>query len=209
MNINNEFYSTNYWEERYRSNGTSGYGSYGRLAEFKANVINRFVLEKNIASVIDFGCGDGNQLSMFYVSKYIGVDVSKFVIEKCKNNFNSDPGKFFYTISEFIESPIKAELTLSLDVIYHLVEDDIFAGYMHMLFSASKRFCIIYSCNEECIKTDSQHVRRRKFTDWVKNNLQDWFLSKIVHNVYPHDGTRNSEVTSFSDFYIYYLSSSE
>jgi hypothetical protein len=34
------FSSANYWERRYADGGTSGSGSYGRLAEFKATFLN-------------------------------------------------------------------------------------------------------------------------------------------------------------------------
>lgn len=54
--------SNNYWERRYQSGKNSGAGSYSKLADFKANIINSFVLEHNITHVIEFGCGDGNQL---------------------------------------------------------------------------------------------------------------------------------------------------
>jgi hypothetical protein len=37
------FSSGTYWESRYRSGGASGAGSLGRLARFKAGVINRFI----------------------------------------------------------------------------------------------------------------------------------------------------------------------
>lgn len=32
--------SKEYWEQRYAGGGTSGAGSYGKLAEFKAEIIN-------------------------------------------------------------------------------------------------------------------------------------------------------------------------
>lgn len=69
--------SKEYWEERYKGEGTSGLGSYGKFAEFKAEIINSFVKDNKINSVIDFGCGDGNQLSLFEIPYYIGLDVSK------------------------------------------------------------------------------------------------------------------------------------
>ena len=43
--------SAAYWEERYRRGGNSGAGSYGKLAEFKAEVINDFVASTFTASV--------------------------------------------------------------------------------------------------------------------------------------------------------------
>ena len=55
--------SVEWWERRYSSGGTSGEGSYGRLAEFKAEIVNKFVKENGIDSVVEFGCGDGKQLS--------------------------------------------------------------------------------------------------------------------------------------------------
>ena len=50
-----------YWQRRYQDGQGSGAGSYGQLAQFKAEYLNRFVAEHAIADVIEFGCGDGNQ----------------------------------------------------------------------------------------------------------------------------------------------------
>ena len=45
--------SADYWESRYRTGGTSGAGSYNRLAEFKARVLNEFVERNDIRSVVE------------------------------------------------------------------------------------------------------------------------------------------------------------
>ena len=47
------FNSLNYWEKRYAEGGNSGDGSYGRLSEFKAQLLNRFLKENNIDSLND------------------------------------------------------------------------------------------------------------------------------------------------------------
>ena len=70
-------HSAQYWDDRYRLAGNSGAGSYGRLADFKANVLNEFVAREKIASVVEFGCGDGNQLSLSRYPRYTGFDVSE------------------------------------------------------------------------------------------------------------------------------------
>jgi SAM-dependent methyltransferase len=80
--------SKKYWDNRYCQGGHSGAGSYGQLAEFKADVLNKFVLENDIQSVIEFGCGDGNQLSLAKYPHYIGIDVSPKAIEICRKLFN-------------------------------------------------------------------------------------------------------------------------
>ena len=48
----------------YASGGSSGPGSYGRLAAGKADFLNRFVEDHQIKTVLEIGCGDGNQLSL-------------------------------------------------------------------------------------------------------------------------------------------------
>ena len=40
--------SFHYWERRYRKSRTSGEGSYGRLAQFKGDVINNLIQSHEI-----------------------------------------------------------------------------------------------------------------------------------------------------------------
>ena len=51
-------------EKRYSAGGNSGAGSYSQLAEFKAQVLNRFVATHDVKHIIEFGSGDGNQLAL-------------------------------------------------------------------------------------------------------------------------------------------------
>ncbi len=186
-----------YWEERYRQGGDSGVGSYGELAEFKANIINTFVRENDIDTVIEFGCGDGNQLSSFDFPHYIGFDVSRKAIELCAKRFYDDKSKrfFLYEPKRFEKDhpEFKAELTLSLDVIFHLIEDDIFELHMKHLLSSSKRYVIIYSND---VDTEQRyHVRHRCFSRWIETNLPEWKLIRKIDNKHPD--------ISCADFYIY------
>src|ERR1035438_7415845 len=74
--------SAEYWERRYSNGGNSGVGSYSVFAELKADVLNRFVSTHHVRTVIEFGCGDGNQLSLAEYPSYLGFDVSNTVIFK-------------------------------------------------------------------------------------------------------------------------------
>ncbi|MBN1281449.1 MAG: class I SAM-dependent methyltransferase [Alphaproteobacteria bacterium] len=197
----NEFDSKNYWINRYESGKNSGAGSYGKLAEFKAEIINDFVKSNDIKSVIEFGSGDGAQLALAEYPKFLGFDVSKNSINLCKKKFSNDKTKKFLLMNEYKSQ--KADLTLSLDVIYHLVEDDVFESYMKSLFKASDKFVIVYSSNTDR-KQWVKHVKPRKFTDWVLNNAKDWELIEFIPNRYPdEEGTGNNPDKSFADFYIF------
>lgn len=193
-----------YWEYRYRSGKTSGSGSYSALARFKAEILNSFIKENNIRSVIEFGCGDGNQLALAEYPRYIGLDVSRTAIEMCKMKFENDKSKsfFLYDTLCFVDNHgvFKNDLAISIDVIYHLVEDEIYDKYMRALFASSNKYVIIYSSNYE--EHQSDHVRRREFTKWVELNAIDWKLLKKINNKYPYDPLDPMN-TSKSDFYIF------
>lgn len=197
--------SKDYWEKRYKFGGDSGAGSYSRLAQFKADILNDFVKKNNIISVIEWGCGDGNQLEYASYPEYIGIDVSPTAIQMCKEKFKRDISKEFYCSTTddlpinklFIE---KADLALSLDVIYHLLEDDIYIKYIENLFASSKTYVCIYSCDFEM--QFAKHVRCRKFTEYIERNIADWKLIKKIDNLFPYD-VEDEANTSWSDFYFY------
>ncbi len=194
--------SKTYWEDRYKANQSSGAGSYGRLAEFKAEFLNQFVIENAIDEVTELGCGDGNQLSLATYKNYIGIDVSQKAIQICRERFNNDNTKSFFLIEPGLDySALKAELVLSLDVLYHLIEDDVFEDYIKKLFELSTKYVIIYSSNFN--KEIDVHVKSRKFSEWISDNVsQHWKLSRHVQNKYPYQ-SNNRNNTSMSDFYVY------
>ena len=186
--------SENYWKKRYLSRGTSGAGSYGKLATFKADVLNYFVRENNVNSIIEYGCGDGNQLKLANYPHYIGFDISENAISRCNEAFSKDDRKSFFLTKEYAEQT--ADLTLSIDVIFHLIEDDVFFDYMSRLFDSSNKYVIIYSSNtEKQSLLQAKHVRHREFARWVSENRPQWKLTERISNKYPKK--------SFSDFYIY------
>lgn len=195
-----DFNSRHYWDNRYESGGNSGLGSYGKIANFKAMIINNFIKKNPIESVLEFGCGDGNQLSLLKIQKYIGFDVSKKSIEICKNKFSSDNKKsfFLYDSNYFIDNLniFNVDLTLSLDVIYHLIEDEVYEKYMNDLFSYSKKYVIIYASNTNNQgKVRAKHVFQRQFSDFVEKNYPYWKLVKKIKNKYPEK--------TFAEFFIY------
>lgn len=196
-----KFSSHDYWTDRYNSDGNSGPGSYGHLAGFKASILNEFVRSNGITSVIEFGSGDGNQLTLAKYPSYVGYDVSPTVIETCRKLFKNDATKEFFMAAQY--DGRKADLAISLDVIFHLTEDNVFAEYMWRLFDASSRFVVIYSSNQdEPIAPVSTHVRHRRFTSWIDQHISpQWILAEKISNAYPYN--RDYKSTSFSDFYIY------
>jgi hypothetical protein len=195
------FDSSKYWEERYSSGGNSGDGSYGKLADFKSKILNNFVAKQGINKVVEFGCGDGNQLSIARYPSYIGLDVSTTIVKKCADKFHDDYTKsfFLYNHNAFVDRSgvFKCDLALSLDVLYHLIEDDIYQNYIRHLFNSSEKFVIIYAANEE-IESGTAHEKYRKFTADVEAIAKGWELAEVIENEHKVD-----QGGSLANFYIY------
>ncbi|HQT66984.1 MAG: hypothetical protein B7Z78_02730 [Rhodospirillales bacterium 20-60-12] len=196
----NAFNATAYWTQRYHHGGTSGAGSYGRLAQFKAAFVNDLIRREAIGSMIDFGCGDGNQMSLFEVGTYLGVDVAPGAITRCRVRAAGDPSRQF-CIASALPASATADLALSMDVIFHLTDDDSFRLYMARLFASAGRFVIIYASNIDHQPVDI-HVRHRRFTDHVAATEPDWRLCAHRINPYPFDPAQPDQ-TSFADFFVF------
>lgn len=195
-----------YWEQNYAQGGTSGAGSYGRYSEYKADVLNRFVQQHNIRSVIEFGSGDGNQLSLANYPTYIGLDVSRTAIQLCANRFRGDSSRsfFLYDPDAFVDNAhlFHADLAISLEVIFHLIEDRVFEQYMRYLFASADQYVIIYSSNTDVSQAAAApHYKDRRFTTWIDTQRPDWTLLETLPNPFPYNPATGEGATS--EFFIF------
>jgi SAM-dependent methyltransferase len=190
-----------YWESRYLDGDTSGVGSYGVLARFKAEVINGFVERHQVATIIELGCGDAAQLGLAQYPNYVGVDVSPTAVARCRRQFVGDATKRFFTLDEVNGYRGTYDLALSLDVVYHLLEDEVFTDHMQALFSLASKYVIIYGTNHDG-PGHAGHIRHHAVTDWVAAHAPKWTQIDFIKNRYPYDRKRPAE-TSFADFYIF------
>ena len=191
--------SADYWESRYSAGGDSGAGSTGRLASFKAETLNGLLKDYEIYTLLELGCGDGEQLRLIDVDDYIGVDVAAGAVAMCQAKYQGEPGRRFFVAGD---KPLPAvDATLSMDVLLHLVEDDVFDSYLRDLFSAARRAVIIYGADVE-ISGTMPHVRYRLFTPWIDQHIDGWKLHRIIPGPWPRD-TGSPETTSDAGFYVY------
>ena len=118
---------------------------------------------------------------MINCHKYRGNDISETIIQNCKKQFENDLTKEFLILSDY--EPKIFDLAISLDVIFHLDEDENFENHMKLLFESSNKFVLIYSSNFEKLNLFLKpHIRHRKFTDWMNENVPDWKLILYTPN---------------------------
>lgn len=190
---NSGFDGAGYWDARYRAGGTSGDGSYGDLAHFKAQVVNGIIRQLNARSVIEWGCGDGNQLGLFIAPIYLGVDTSQTAVEHCQAMYAHDATKQFCLPCDYHGETF--DLALSLDVVFHLTQHDLYLDYMYNLFNSSK-YVLVYSTDTDHQQTgQSPHMQHHCHSALVEQDFHGHELLMTIPNDYPH--------RSVSDFCLY------
>lgn len=180
-----------YWNERYRSGGNSGVGSYDKLASYKASFLNHFIEENKIKTVIDFGCGDGAQMSLIHCDSYLGLDVSREAINKCSQLVAGDLSKNFiiYDPKEFNndDKRVSSDLVICLDVLYHITDDEDYYKTLSDIFSISTSWVILYTSldayQRESYKIGS-HVRHRNTLVDIAR-YKNWDVVSIDVHPYP------------------------
>ncbi len=195
--------SAQFWEDVYAAGGSSGPRENRVAIEFKSSFLNNFVREHSVKSVIEWGSGDGELLRHMRYPSYIGVDVSRSVVERCSRNFAHDGTKKFFALGEIpMDTSRCADLALSLDVIYHLVEDSVYHAYMTNLFASATRFVVItaWDVGKDDPVTEG-HVRHHAFSKWVAQHAGNWGLVQVVENHKPIG--RGSAATA--PIYVYEL----
>lgn len=172
--------SAKYWEERYYYGGNSGKGSYFQQAAEKANYLNSKIKKYNIDTIVDIGCGDGNNLKLFKTRNYYGFDVSKTIIDSNKKLYRHDQNKKFILIDNYFNKTLleirnkedtKKLICVSFDVIGHLVEDTVYQAHLENFSLLNPDYLIISQLDAD-IEYDLSvpHIKQRNYSSDLINN---------------------------------------
>ena len=119
-NVFTEIYAQNIW-------GGSGGGSSPEATKSFRQVLQDFIKEKNIKTVVDFGCGDwtSTHLINWESIKYIGLDVVGSVILDNQKKYSSKNISFAEIESKEDVNKFFADLLIVKDVLMHWCNEDI------------------------------------------------------------------------------------
>jgi len=134
-----------------------------------------------------------------------GKSATPTAVACCRQKFNDDSRKRFaiYDAQWDLDPAlgIRAEMSISLDVIFHLVEGTVFVQYLRNLFSAVERLVLIYSTNQDSSPMSTlPHVRHRPFSRQVVESFPAWTLLEQVPSRYPLAHYKDG---SDAEFFLY------
>ncbi|MGO4529874.1 methyltransferase domain-containing protein [Paenibacillus sp. 2TAF8] len=189
--MNQSFDYIRYWEQTYRSGETSGRGSYGVLAEFKAEVVNALIQREGIHRVIEFGCGDGNQLKYMNYGEYLGMDVAASSVKQCASLYASDPSKSFMVYTPglwFNRGFLQADLTVCLDVLYHITDEADFRATLSDVLHTSTQWVVLYTRLKEQGDSGVQTIQDRNLFHYLFD-YPEFKVHEITRQRYPEQSS--------------------
>ena len=152
-----KIYDKNIW-----GNG-SGCGSTLTHNKQYMDILQTFMAEKNVKSVMDIGCGD------WQFSKYMdwtgidynGIDCVKSVVEFNNDNYGKENIKFFHMDASQTFIPYAFDLVIIKDVLQHW-ENDVIIKFMDKLISYGHKYIIIVNTAFSNFKKDDDAPRTVK-----------------------------------------------
>lgn len=162
-----------YWHRRYADGRTSGAGSEGTAAVAKAKMIDEVITGYGFTSVIDWGVGDGVVLGHLRSQvPYLGIDVAPVAVELLQARYGPEhPTRRFGLLREGAHQV--RDLALSLDVLFHLVDDSTYQVYLASLFGSARAAVLIHANDHDGGRT-ARHVLWRHWTPDVARLFPDW-----------------------------------
>ena len=124
--MNYKEYFTNIYDNNIWGEGSGGGSSIESTVLYR-EYLQKFLKEKNISSVIDYGCGDwqSSHLINFDGIEYLGIDCVDSVIDNNTIKYSKDNIKFkvLYQLEEFFD--YKADLLILKDIIQHWTNQEV------------------------------------------------------------------------------------
>lgn len=176
-----EIYDKNIW------GGSGGGSDPGNTVEYRA-LLQKFLKDYNIKTVVDFGCGDWafSKLIDWTGIEYIGIDCVQSVVESNRNKY---PHRFVhgYTMTGYLG----VDLLIMKDVLQHWSVDEINAHMSRVI--ASNNFKYILITNTASQEYDNQDIEAgqtrglcarfqplKKYNPTVIAEIQTTILSEVL-----------------------------
>lgn len=141
------------------------------------------MLDNKCRSVIEVWCWDGNNLSLYRIQDYVGLDISESVINKCKEIFAWDDDKFFFVYSW--KEIYRADVVLCLDVLLHVFPKKKWEDMIKHCIDMAEKYVIFYTFPKG--NAWAKHINDYNFEEYI---LSLWYKVDRIDKEPPHSQSR-------------------
>jgi SAM-dependent methyltransferase len=133
-----------FWNERYQlfPQLGSGPGSRGYAAAYKNALVKKIVIQREINSIVDIGCGDLCWLDPDILKgrSYCGLDISTTAIERARAAYPSLQFAVYDAAAEPLH--IEGDLVVCFDLFIHLLDIQSFHAALSNTLPAIRKFAL-------------------------------------------------------------------
>jgi SAM-dependent methyltransferase len=127
-----------FWNERYRlfPQLGGGPGSRGYAASYKNALVKEVMIQHDVRSIVDVGCGDLCWLDQDILEgrRYVGLDISTVAIEQARAAYPSLQFAAFDVTAQRVG--VKSDLVVSFDVLIHQIDIRTFQAALGNMLAA-------------------------------------------------------------------------
>jgi len=119
--------------------------------------------------IVDVGCGDFKSLEEVLekiLMTYLGIDGSQEMISHNIENYKSPQVEFsLKNFSELIKEKITADIIICFDVLFHIVEDDLYKDLVKWIFAQKSKYVLLtyHETNEKTQSFEKGHFIPRPY----------------------------------------------
>ena len=167
-----QIYEKNAWGNN-NNNEYKGSSGGGSSIEYNINTyipfLKKFIIENNIKSIVDLGCGDFRCGRLIYDDldiSYTGYDTYKKVIDYNNKETNKDMPKYSFIHLDFYNNKdiiVNSDMCILKDVIQHWSLDNIY-NFLDFLVE-NKKFKYILICNCCDQKSNNTNIKDGNFRE--------------------------------------------
>ena len=132
------------WNHHYEAGGKSAEDdNYREPTRWKHDILNRFYTPGK-DTIIDVGCGDLQfwKDDLTPGDKYTGIDISETIAAK---NHEKYPNQTFIAASSDHTQNIKADVVICIDMLYHIMDDEVYLKTLGNLKKYAGSTILIYT----------------------------------------------------------------
>lgn len=129
-----------YWNQLYKSGGTSGPGSIGKIRDWKWRIIRHYAGDPK--EILDVGCGDLSFWDGRDCASYLGIDIAPEVLARDRLR---RPSWTFIAVSAAVPLKVRRRVVFCFDLLFHVLNDNEYFAIVDNLCAYTGEWLFVFT----------------------------------------------------------------